>query len=114
MAFNDFHVNIGNIFNLSTGTFTAPVKGIYEFSFSGNGAANSEYGIHVHKNGGRIHGFYTRSPEKEERATYDNLASTWLVTLDVNDTVKLKRSYGGFFTNYNMNRVFNGKLLASL
>ena len=111
MAFSDFHVNVGNTFDLSTGTFTVPVKGIYEFSFSGNGAKNSQYGIHVHKNGKRIHGFFTRSAEREDNGAYDNLASTWLLSLDVNDTVRLKINYGGFFTNRNMYRVFNGKLI---
>ena len=104
-------MNIGNPFDLSTGTFTAPVKGIYEFSFSGNGAENSGFGIHVHKNGERIHGFFTRSATREENGSYDNLASTWLLSLDVNDTVRLKINYGGFLTNRNMCRVFNGKLI---
>ena len=115
VTFSAFFVNIGDTFDLSTGTFTAPVKGIYEFSFSGTTDRNSEFGIGVYKNGTKIHAFYSRNePSDKSKSNYDTISSTWLTLLDVDDTVKLKVDFGKTFTNVNMQRVFNGKLLKSL
>ena len=109
-------MNIGDTFNLVTGTFTAPVKGVYEFSFSGNSNKNDRCGISVLKNNGYIHYFYTKdsSPDGMAVPNYGPLASTWLSSLDAYDTVKLKVAYGELHTEGSKRRIFNGKLLASL
>lgn len=48
---NDVHHNTGNHFNASTGTFTAPVNGVYFFSFSVLNDGALSFAIQLHKNG---------------------------------------------------------------
>ena len=92
------------------------MKGVYEFSFSGNSKKDDRCGIGVLKNNGYIHYFYTKesSPDGKAVLNYGPLASTWLSLLDAYDTVKLKVVYGELYSEGSKIRVFNGKLLASL
>ena len=46
VTFEEFLVNNGNAFDLSTGIFTAPVSGAFEFAFSGNTEGNSRFHQH--------------------------------------------------------------------
>ena len=50
VTFERFLVNIGDTFDLKTGTFTSPVDGLFEFTFTGN-ARNDWIGIQVWHNG---------------------------------------------------------------
>ena len=50
VTFERFLVNIGDTFDLKTGTFTSPDDGLFEFTFSGN-AWNDWIGIQVWHNG---------------------------------------------------------------
>ena len=43
VTFERFLINIGNTFDLKTGTFTSPVDGLFEFGFSGSAWYGSLY-----------------------------------------------------------------------
>ena len=111
MTFQNFHVNIGNTFDLSTGTFTAPVSGIYEFTFSGNTDSSVNCRIKVYKNENEdFHSFYD-SGGLNNISQYANLGSTWIVLLDAGDTIKLKVDGGKLYSDSAANRILTGKLL---
>ena len=110
ISFEKFHVNHGNTFDLSTGTFTTPLKGIYEFSFSGNSNHDEHLSIKVCKNNEEIHGIYTKNPNEPVKI-YANLASSLLLLLDVGDTVRVKVSTGKLVSWEYGHTIFNGKLL---
>ena len=101
------------MFDLSSGTITAPLKGVYEFSFSANSHESNCLEIDVYKNDVKIHGIkssYCNSGKKY----FDNLASTWLVQLDAGDKIRLKVDYGRLLSGGDMYRIFNGKILKLL
>ena len=50
VTFERFLINIGDTFDLKSGTFTSPVDGLFEFTFSGN-AWDQWIGIQVYHNG---------------------------------------------------------------
>ena len=110
MTFQNFHVNSGNTFDISTGTFTAPVSGIYEFAFSGNTASDYSCCIQIYKNGNnKLHSIYTRGGQEKE--PYANLASSWIVSLDTGDTIRLKVYVGKLYSDGSAYRILTGKLL---
>ena len=111
MTFQNFHVNIGNTFDLSTGTFTAPVSGVYEFAFSGNSDSDDDCFIQIYKNeSNKLHSFYTRGGFGDSEP-YSNLASSRIVSLDAEDTMRLKVSSGKLYSSSWLRRVLTGKLL---
>ena len=104
VPFKKFNVNSGDTFNLTTSTFTAPVSGIYEFTFSGF-TGDSEYDscrVVAIKNGNEtIHGMYNEGP-------YGKLVSTWMIALDAEETLNLKVTSGqGLYAD----KVLSGKLI---
>jgi len=107
VSFDAYHVNIGANFNLSTGEYVAPMDGIYEFSFSGEGlggATNCNMEVRINDAEDK-HEFATLS------ATDSNLASTWMFELNKGDKLRLYVEEGSLHTDTNSHRIFNGKLL---
>ena len=55
IVYNVAHVNQGNCYNTSTGRFTAPITGIYEFAYGHIAtAADNVHRMHLKKNGSYI------------------------------------------------------------
>ena len=115
VAFEDFAVNNGNTFDLSSGTFTAPYDGNYEFSFSGNANYDDCCKMDVYRNDDKIYSMYSKlCNHNVYKYDYQNFASTWLTKLDKGDTIRLKVAYGTLYSNYDVYSSFSGKLLQLL
>ncbi|XP_030287281.1 complement C1q-like protein 4 [Sparus aurata] len=54
VPFNKVYTNIGNCYNCSTGVFTAPVEGVYYFSFFYHAGGKTPSGMQLVKNGQMI------------------------------------------------------------
>ena len=105
ITFDQFWVNNGNDFTLSTGEFKAPFNGTYEFSFSGNSYADRYCYIQVLKNEEEVNEFLSDDPG------YQNLSSTWILVLEAGDKIRLKVRDGTLYSDTHMYRTFLGKLL---
>merc|ERR1712012_955632 len=91
--FHKYHVNSGDMFDLSSSTFTAPLKGVYEFSFSANSDNDECAEVNVIQNNILIHGMWTKycgGSGSIDKHDYGSLGSTWLVQLDAGDKIRLK------------------------
>ena len=115
VTFHKFHVNSGNMFDLSSSTFTAPLKGVYEFSFSANSDNDECAEVNVIQNNIMIHGMWTKEcGSSVDKHDYDSLGSTWLVQLDAGDKIRLKVVGGELWSCSRFPRIFNGKILKLL
>ena len=99
--------NYGNHFSLSTGIFTAPREGIFEFFTTteshSRGAANY---LNVEKNNVKELQFL-KSDDYESP-----LSLSWMMELKQGDTIRLKSSGGyGFHCTPKANCLFNGKFI---
>ena len=109
-GFSGYLTNIGNNFELSNGTFTAPRKGIYEFSAAAFGNDSDNYSsLTVQHNDANVVSFWTGADSK-----HDTLSFNWIMDLQQGDTIRLRNTRGIFYcsagvTNYNC--IFNGKLI---
>ena len=108
-GFSGYLTNIGNNFELSNGTFTAPRKGIYEFSAAASDNYNTHSSLTVQHNDADVVSFWTGSG-----SIYDALSFNWIMELQQGDTVRLKNTGGLFYCGSGVtNRIciFSGKLI---
>ncbi len=107
ILFDVITVNQGSVYNSSNGRFTAPIAGIYEFSYCflkyNDSSSNTTY-IDLHKNGsaflesgGRGYG----SVDNE----YLLISQKLLLSLAVNDYLTLQLAAGGI--NLNANGIYH-------
>ena len=99
-------------FDLSTGTFTASVNGIYEFSYTGGCLDSAKITrIAVKQN-------------RQSKLTFEHYGSSsggyglmnfnWILKLQHKDTVQLYITDGKVYSSDEEARVFNGKLIQAL
>jgi len=96
IVFNQVQLNIGNAYNSSNGRFTAPVAGIYSFSFfavtagasGGAQPANSSALAYFYKNNADA-GFGRMQSRVNVQTSYANIAGTIAISLAVNDYVNI-------------------------
>ena len=93
--------------NGDTGTFTCPVNGYYEFTFTGTTYATGQTYIRVEKNGSQDMRFLDYNQESL-------MSFTWIMKLNIGDKVRLYLEHGSIYSDgYHFN-FFNGMLLRSI
>ena len=113
--FDGVYVNNGNAYDLSSGIFTAPKPGVYEFSASVFSWAFHITGwnrVGVEKNNVNDLTFGAWARESDDNS--GTLSFTWIMHLNQADTIRLKvfeeiRSFPGK-TDF----VFSGKFICSI
>ncbi|XP_028831622.1 cerebellin 11 [Denticeps clupeoides] len=83
LVFSKILTNIGNAYNPNTGVFTAPVKGVYYFRYSGYGYAGNDMGLSIFKGSQRMVSSY----EHRSADSNDNVSNGVVLELDVGDVV---------------------------
>jgi hypothetical protein len=111
IIFDHVEVNQQNGYNSTTGTFTAPVSGLYLFSFYGMSAdTGNSFGIRAYKNGDTYEMFwpYTHhhagSPHKHE-------SGTQIVPMNTGDTFLFKVQAATLYGGSNGHNSFVGYLI---
>ena len=101
-------INEGAGFDKTTGKFTAPEGGTYEFTFSGmTGTDNSVTKVVVLKDGSWNHNI-----RDENAADYkDYITSNWMMKLSQGEEVNLGVAYGKLYVHSSIPVIFTGSLL---
>ncbi|XP_075340362.1 cerebellin-4-like [Odontesthes bonariensis] len=110
LIYKKVYANTGS-FNPGTGIFTAPVKGVYYFSFSGHNISSKPMGLRLMKNGEQMVCVYNHmSGNRHETAT-----NGMTLQLEVGDQVYMRlRKDTWVFDNSNDHTTFIGHLLFPL
>ena len=97
LKFPKIVINLGDAFDGSSGTFTAPVKGVYTFSFSGQqshdattATGDTVIELYVRKNGDTVFLIIDDRNTDGEKQRYQNINSIFSLELNENDTVHLE------------------------
>ncbi|XP_017277650.1 caprin-2-like [Kryptolebias marmoratus] len=110
LVYKKVYVNTGS-YNPTTGIFTAPVKGVYYFSFSGHNVSTKPMGLRLMKNGEQMVTVYNH-PSGDR---YETASNGMTLQLEPGDQVYMKlRQNTWIFDNSNDHSTFIGHLLFSL
>ena len=83
----DEAVSIGEGFDASTGTFTTPMDGLYQFTFSGRSGYEKDVTyIRVYKNGSET----VVISDRNEADHGNNVTFIWHMELSKNDKIRIK------------------------
>ena len=99
-------------FDLKSGTFKAPFKGIYEFTITDHSYKNNGnyFSLKVEKNGSVVYSVFSRQSDKWAA----HLSSSWILPLETNDQIRVRVDFLFAFSDHNCFRSFTGKLLEVL
>ena len=96
-------------FDLKTGTFKAPFKGIYEFSITDHSGGSDSFSLKVEKNGSVVYSVFDWHGQNAA-----HLSSSWILSLEVNDEIRVLVDFKIAFSDNACYRSFTGKILAAL
>merc|ERR1712012_532677 len=111
-------VNIGDAFDGPRGTFKAPIKGVYTFSFSGQQGDSMESGssidLLVKRNGQTVFKILDDANTSGQDQLMQNINSIFSLELDENDTVSLELLTGDkLYATRNARLTFMGQLITA-
>jgi hypothetical protein len=111
IGFTDSISNVGQGFDVSSGVFTAPVTGTFEFSFSAlTGIHGKSYAfVDVIKNGAIMFRF---GDFNEVTGYYNSFGHVWQSILQKGDEMKLRLYNGAIYANPTQLISFIGHLVA--
>merc|ERR1712062_565834 len=96
LKFPKIVINLGDAFDGSSGNFTAPVKGVYTFSFSGQqshdattATGDTVIDLNVRKNGATVFIITDDRNNDGDKQKQQNINSIFSLELNENDTVNL-------------------------
>ncbi|XP_063062290.1 complement C1q-like protein 2 [Engraulis encrasicolus] len=101
--------NAGGAYNPQTGVFTAPVKGVYFFTFSGHSLTSKAMGLQLMKNGEPVVMIYNHI---DEPGRYIAASNAMNLELEKGDSVYVKLLKNTWMVDNNNNHsTFVGQLL---
>ncbi|XP_041963630.1 complement C1q-like protein 2 [Alosa sapidissima] len=111
LVYKDVFVNAGNAYNPTTGIFTAPVRGVYYFSFSGHHSSSRSMGLRLFKNGQQMVTVYNHAAGNRPETATNGMT----LQLETGDHVYMRlRANTWLFDNENDHSTFIGHLLFPL
>jgi hypothetical protein len=114
IIFDTAPLNRWNAYSTSTGLFTAPVAGLYFFSFWGMTATAAAIWIQFYKNGSLVNtggNMYNGYPNGTPAGTYGPVSGTILIPMVVGDTVNMYANQGSLYATNNCHNGFLGYLI---
>jgi hypothetical protein len=108
MVFNSVYVNIGNHYNVSNGTFTAPVSGTYLFKTQCQKRNAGGLQLAFYKNGVGFRGVYSDLGGDSPGPGF-----SWMTTMAANDTISVyyTLSAGDIYAGGDLFTYFEGQFL---
>uniref|UniRef100_A0A672KBB8 Cerebellin 7 n=1 Tax=Sinocyclocheilus grahami TaxID=75366 RepID=A0A672KBB8_SINGR len=111
LVYKDVFVNEGRAYNPTTGIFTAFVKGVYFFTFSGHNHSSKPMSLRLLKNEQQMITVYNHP----QGGRYETASNSISLTLEKGDQVYMRlRENTWVFDNENDHTSFSGHLLFSL
>ena len=105
LTYNNVITNNGNHYNGSTATFTAPVSGLYHFSFDYYAQSNNTARAAVMKstNSGGSFSVFRYGCRVSNPNNYVSASTVGVISLNANDQIRLEREDGIVHINYPYN-----------